>query len=106
MGWKIEFDAPPGRRVKSRFLGITSFDSRVYWSFPLKRWVTFEEAGKIGDAAYPIGSHAPCRSYRAFLRHLRKHKELVEHGVFALALGSRWAPDEDGVGTDITATWE
>lgn len=105
MVWKIEFDAQPGRRVKSRFLGITSFDARVYWSSPLKRWVTVEEARKIGDAAYPIGSHAPCRSYRAFLRHLRKHKELIEQEVPTLLLASRWAPDEDGVGADITAIW-
>lgn len=64
----ISFQAPLGQRILRRhILGITTFDG-LWWCYETKRWV---EEPK-GDAS----THAPCKSYKAFLRHIRKHTEL------------------------------
>ena len=70
MAHVFRFDAPLGERIlNSRFIGITNFDG-LWWDYELKKWVP-EIVGKEGGS-----THAPCRSYKAFLRHIRKHPEL------------------------------
>jgi hypothetical protein len=65
----ITFEAPAGTRIlRGRFLGITTFDN-LWWCYSQRKWV--EDTRGSGS------SHAPCRSYKAFLRHIRKHPELT-----------------------------
>lgn len=86
--WHITFEAPVGTRIlRGPFFGITTFggEQSLWWDG--KRWST-EPKG-------PCWTHANCGSYKAFLRHLKKHsKEL--HG-YEVVLVSRF------VGHDITA---
>lgn len=91
---KIEFEAPLGERIlRRRSIGITTFptDSEqpgLWWSYEKRQWT--EE---------PIGggysTHCDCSSYKAFLRHLKKHKEQLKG--YEVILVSRY------VGHDITA---
>jgi hypothetical protein len=65
----ITFDAPAGTRIlRSRFFGITNFDG-LWWSYDQRKWAEHV----VGEGS----THAPCRSYKAFLRHIRKHPELT-----------------------------
>ena len=70
----IGFDAGLRERVlNSRFMGITTFgltDNRpsLWWCHKSRRWVT-----STVDATKGASTHAPCRSYKAFRRHLKKH---------------------------------
>lgn len=73
----IKFQAPLGKRIlRHGFMGITNFD-RLWWCYETKRWV--EEPN--GNAS----THAPCKSYKAFLRHIRKHPELKGHEVILVS---------------------
>lgn len=65
----IEFEAPAGTRIlRSRFVWVTTFDD-LWWSDRERRWVKDLEGSSSATAV-------PCRSYKAFLRHIRKHPEL------------------------------
>jgi hypothetical protein len=65
----ITFEAPAGLRIlRSRFLGITNFDG-LWWSYDQREWVE----DLMGSGCTII----PCGSYKAFLRHIRKHPELT-----------------------------
>lgn len=46
----------------------------LWWSYTLRKWTSVEDAGRCS-------SHAPCKTYRAFLRHLREHPELKGYEV-------------------------
>lgn len=69
-GW----DVPWGQRIlNSRFMGITTFtikqdQSPLWWCHKTRRWVTC-----ISMATSGASTHAPCNSYKAFRRHLKKH---------------------------------
>lgn len=106
--WEFHFEAPSGRRVlRSRFIGITAgfgdpdtpSNDIMWWDCDNRRW--------IHDSAFPWGrlnperdftssSSAPCRSFAAFKRHLRKHTR--ELGGRRVRLVSRF------VGHDIIAS--
>lgn len=74
---EITFQAPARQRILRRYiLGITTFDG-LWWCHETKRWV---EEPK-GDAS----THALCKSYKAFLRHIRKHPELKGHEVILVS---------------------
>ena len=76
----IEFQAPLGSRFLRRYImGITTFDG-LWWCHETKRWV--DDVRKAPGVA---STHAPCRSYKAFLRHLRKHPELKGHEVILVS---------------------
>lgn len=90
---RVEFEAPVGLRIlRSRFSGITTYTLNpeapyLWWDFDNKRWV---------DRAVPgSSSHAPCRSYKAFLRHIKKHHEMLKG--YEVVLFSRY------VGYNISA---
>lgn len=105
--WQFEFQAEAGRRVlRSRFIGIeagwsdpeTPCADVMWWDHDNRRW--------ISDSAFPWGkdnpersfassSCAPCRSFAAFKRHLRKHQH--ELGNRRVRLVSRF------VGHDVIA---
>ena len=83
---KIEFQAPRGSRFLRRYIiGITTFGG-LWWCFETKRWVD-----DVRKAPGRASNYAPCRTYKAFLRHVRKHPELKGHEVI---LVSR-LPDND-----------
>lgn len=68
---EIHFEAPMGLRIlRSRFTGITTYTREMgapflWWDG--KRWVDRAVSGS--------SNFAPCRSYKAFLRHLDRHYE-------------------------------
>lgn len=75
---RFEFDAPLGQRYLNRYvLGITvdyveeGLIKSLWFCWGTRTWVK-------ADIPTPqrACSHAPCNSFRAFKRHLRKHPEL------------------------------
>ena len=75
---KITFEAPHGQRIlKSRFHGITvwckeSDQAHLWWDYNKREWTTHP---KITGT---YSTHAPCRSYAAFMRHIKKHKQALQ----------------------------
>jgi hypothetical protein len=58
---------------------ITTSDG-LWWCVKTKCWVD-----DVRKASGPASSHAPCKSYRAFLRHIRKHPELKGREVILVS---------------------
>lgn len=72
--WHFEFEAPVGTRIlSSRFMGITHYEENLWWSYDYKKWTTLEECMKSKDGA---SNTVPCRSFKAFKKHLKNHPEL------------------------------
>lgn len=91
--WIFYFDAPCGSRIlRSRFIGISTFDHNLWWSYEHKKWLPLDECGVQGAS-----SMFRCHSFKAFKSHLRRHPELQTSG--SVTLCSRF------VGYDISATW-
>lgn len=68
---RLHFEAPIGQRIlRSRFMWITTFggDEPLWWDG--KQWTTSPTSG--------YSNCATCHSYKAFLRHLKKHKESLK----------------------------
>jgi hypothetical protein len=83
------------RHLNSRFMGITTFtldkdQLPLWWCRKTRKWVT-----SIVDATEGASTHAPCRSYKAFERHLKKH--VAELEGYEVILVSRFD------GYDVTA---
>ena len=80
MSWVFEFEAPKGKRIlSSRFMGIKNYHQDFWWSHEQKKWLPFTQI-EVGWAS----SHAPCRSFKAFKRHLQRHPELKAAGDVVL----------------------
>ena len=65
--WIIEYEGKRGTRIMNRFNGVTAYSSEgrgLWWSFSKKEWTD-----KLDTTGY--SSHAGCRTFRAFLRHIR-----------------------------------
>ena len=93
-GWRITFEAPAGTRIlSSRGLGIT-FDGNLWWSRKLRKWVSFDD---LRAAKSDGSSGAACRSFKSFLRHLRKHTDVLKG--YEITFVNRF------VGHDIFATY-
>lgn len=88
---EIIFEAPKGTRIlrgRRNFCGIHiqwKEGEPLWWDRESRRWMTHEqwkrswltnEQGK-GRSSAGCTSHAPCRSYKAFLRHLRRHADVL-----------------------------
>ena len=92
------FDAGLRERVlNSRFSGITTFrltddQPSLWWCHKTRSWVTLKSVSVSTGGA---STHAPCRSYKAFQRHLRKHTAELEG--YEVILVSRF------VGHNVTA---
>ena len=69
--WKYEFEAPVGTRVLKRFFGVTNYED-LWFCSELNEWVNIDGVPEN----YGASTHALCRSFKAFKRHLRKHPEL------------------------------
>jgi len=67
----MKFEAQRGNRVHRNFVGVTNF-SGMWWLFNSKKWVD-KLPMPLTETA---GTTAPCRTLRAFRRHLRKHPEI------------------------------
>jgi len=69
----MRFEAPKGTRLHRYFWGVTITDSgtNLWWNHDLRKW---EPLSAHPQDAY--GTHAPCRTLRAFKRMLRKFPEL------------------------------
>lgn len=95
----IKFEAPRGQRIlRNHFFGITCFPRSES-----DRWVPFlwwDEANRqwTNDAVPGSSSHAHCKSYKAFLKHIKKHKNSFKG--FDVVLCSHY------VGYDIIAEFE
>ena len=66
------------RHLNSRFVGITTFtldkdQLHLWWCYKTRKWTT-----SIVGATEGASTHAPCRSYKAFVRHLKKHVAELE----------------------------
>jgi hypothetical protein len=81
----ITFEAPKGQRIlRGWFMGITVFRNddqpSLWWCFQTKKWVTANTPTPAGAS-----THSDCKSYRAFLRHIRKHPELKGYEVILVS---------------------
>jgi hypothetical protein len=94
------WEASYGHRIfkgKGRFMGITAFGlttdkPSLWWCYETRKWVTHLQGG--GESTY-----APCNSFKAFERHLKKH--LIELQGYDIVLVSRY------IGHNIIArVWE
>ena len=70
---KIKFQKPKGQRIKNRFMGITSFQVEYWYNYESKKWEHYEKSTKGGKS-----SHQPCKSYKAFVRKLKKAPKGIE----------------------------
>ena len=92
----ISWQSDWGQRILNRgFLGITTFtldkdQPPLWWCHETRRWVTSTLDIKRGGS-----THAPCRSYKAFERHLKNHVAMLEG--YEVILVSRFE------GHDVTA---
>ena len=62
------FDAPPNERILKRFIGVHLHESQLWWSYEKRKWVPLKELGCKGGS-----STAPCNTFKAFKRHVKKH---------------------------------
>ena len=80
MKMMMEFEAPLGQRIMNSGFGIGittlvqgSDQPPLWWCYETRRWVT-----STLDVKGSGSTHAPCRSYKAFRRHLKKHVAELE----------------------------
>lgn len=92
---KLVFEAPYGRRLHRYFNGIQleSYNN-LWWSYDDKRWMPLKHIKG------PASTSAPCKTLKAFKRHLRKHPEL--HGL-PVVLTNRFYNHHS---FDVTVDWE
>jgi hypothetical protein len=81
----ITFEAPLRQRIlRNQFMGITVFRNddqpSLWWCHATRKWVTITTPMPLGGS-----THADCKSYKAFLRHLRKHPELKGYEVYLVS---------------------
>ncbi len=78
---QITFEAEHGCRILRRHwfgIAVHRRDDQppLWWCYETRKWV--DDTRKLkGNGS----SMAPCHSYKAFLRHLRKHPELAGYDV-------------------------
>ncbi len=73
----MKFDKHKGQRIKRYFQGVTNFSGQ-WWLCKSKIWVD-ELPHPLNEDAATI---APCKTYRACIRHIRKHPELKGEPMF------------------------
>ena len=89
--WKFEFQAPYGDQCKKLGWMITTLGENGWWSKDEKIWKNNVKGGNHS-------THTPCKTFKAFQRHLRKHKELQAEGAEVILVSFY-------EGYDITATF-
>lgn len=77
---KLKFDKPRGQRVMRRFHGIEIVDGNdCWWDETNKKW------DDISNIRGSCSNFFPCKTVRAFKRHIRKHSSYMGKGRFRLA---------------------
>ena len=85
----FDFEAPAGTRILGRDgLGIAvrglTVDKDLWWDHELRKWIPLSDPGGRKGSS----NHAPCESFKAFRRHIRRHYESLRgHKVIFI---SRW----------------
>lgn len=75
----FEFDQGPGQRLHRYFRSVClDTDSPLlrgyWWSIEKRRWMPLDQIKGGG-----FSNHAPCKTFRAFKRMLRKNPHIVGH---------------------------
>jgi len=84
MGWKFKFNAPKGKRLHRYFIGVDVNDNGTDFNLWCEDETgVWKERDKI-SGWYSSGSPESVRTFRAFKRYLRKHKELELPGITAI----------------------
>lgn len=73
---KLRYEANKGQRIKYMFMGVCAWG--FWWLHKTRKWVGLDEANSYKE---DYGSHAPCKSVRAFKRMLRKHPQIKGQAV-------------------------
>ena len=73
--WNFEFQAPYGDQCKKLGWMITTRNTENCW------WSHDEQIWKDNCSGGDHGTHTHCTTFKAFKRHLRKHKELHIEGA-------------------------
>lgn len=76
---KIDFDAPKGSRLNKNFYGITIYNKNnnepnYWWDNIDKKWIT-----NTSDTKNEFSNYCPCKSLKAFKRHVRKHMNHINN---------------------------
>jgi len=74
----MRFDKQKPYRVNRYFHGITNFDG-FWWLVDSKVWVK----DLPSPLTEPVSTYTPCRTLKAFRRHLRNHPEIQGKAVLA-----------------------
>jgi hypothetical protein len=86
---KVLFEAPKRTRLSRYYCGITIMNRSLWWVPSLRKWM--EHPPKNHD----YSNFCDCRTTKAFMRHLRKHKNELKDCKIVLV--NRF------VGHDVTA---
>lgn len=70
---KLKYQAPKNSRIKTRFMGVTTYD-RLWYHKPTKQWTNDKDVLKGGN----YSNFMPCRSVKAFRRFLDKAPREIE----------------------------
>lgn len=94
-GWTLDFEAPARSRILGRdymWVTVDWNEGTLWWDHSAREWITDEVRRERRTCC---SSSAPCRSYKAFKRHLGRHEKTLRGRTVFLPL--RW------VGHEITA---
>jgi hypothetical protein len=70
------FEAEKGTRVHRYGWGVTVFpntiNDRFWWCRHRRQWVSLD------NNTHGLSTHAPCKTFKAFKRHIKKHQETLK----------------------------
>ena len=75
---RLKFDKPKGQRIKRGFYSVEIEEVDWWWEEDSRTWK------RIADAIPPFVSNSPCKTVKAFRRHVRKHKKYMGQVTFRL----------------------
>lgn len=81
---KIKYDRTKGQRLTSRFHGVVIEGGvcNFWWDEVDRKWRTIDECNKLGHSFRNL---SPCRTVKAFKRHIRRHQPYIGKGLFRLS---------------------
>ena len=90
----LDHDLPVGSRVMRYGMGVSAWGDgeTLWWCRERRMWTTLD------DNRTGLSSHAPCKTVRAFRRHLRRHGPALAGRVVV------WSGRFGNVTADLTAT--
>lgn len=82
--WIYTFEAPKGERIYKDMCGIATLtEPFLWWNKTKSCWETDQQRMKNADKN-SYSSHAPCRTFKAFKRHLKKHVIVLKNSKIVL----------------------